>query len=319
MHDSGLESYSFRVRAIMLSDAPYAIAFQKSGSVAGTIGAGSRDFDWDETTFNPSLAAHFGEIGRGTRLEVYEDHEGAITGSLETMASVALRWIVGSAVLTPGVAMVVFAGTELGSLVSTGSLVPGARVIAGTLWMAGPAGTLYGFVAEGVASVGARSRELTQDEYDWANAEVFGGTLPPKDQIVLTDTIGAGNRAFVFPGADGKVSVNIGPNAFDDPRNYRGTDGKRVYGEILIHELVHVWQVYHATSSLTFIADAFAARICEATGDNPYTVGLAGPPYGDFSLEAQAQLVSNWFRDGKQITSPYYRYVEGNIRLGRPN
>jgi hypothetical protein len=47
------------------------------------------------------------------------------------------------------------------SLISTGSLVPGARVVEGVLWMAGPANALFALAGEGIASLGSRTREIS--------------------------------------------------------------------------------------------------------------------------------------------------------------
>jgi hypothetical protein len=107
--------------------------------------------------------------------------------------------------------------------------------------MAGPANTLFAIAAEGIAAVGSRTRELTQEEYDWANGEVFLGSLPPRDKIVHTDTIGGGNRAFTFPRFDGKITLNMGPDGWPEPRNYHVgySKGDRYpgqavkYGEVL--------------------------------------------------------------------------------------
>ena len=223
---------------------------------------------------------------------------------------------------------VVFVGVEVGSLLSTGSLVPGARVAEGMLWLAGPSNTLLALAAGGIASAGSRTRQLHVDEYDWANREVFAGTLPARDRIVLTDTIGGGSRAFTFPRFDGKITLNMGGAAFDDPRNYEVASGKRVYGETFIHELVHAWQIAHTPMDLALLADALASKVCEATGSSPYDYPPAGGRYGDFNLEQQAQIVSDWFagkvRPGSNQTgirkdenSPYFRYVLGNIRAGQ--
>jgi hypothetical protein len=315
MHDSGFESYDFRVRAIVRGSGNVAIAMQKSGGVGGTLSSKSRDFDWDETIHSPQVQARFLDIRREPQLEVFENHEGDITGSLQDIADVVLGWFAGGVLVTSGVGLIIFLGTELGSLISTGSLAPGARVVDGVLWLAGPHGTLYALAAAGVAAIGSRSRELTQAEYDWAQNEVFAGTLPPREQIVLTDTIGGENRAFTFPRYDGKITLNMGPTAFDDPASFEMPARKR--GEVLIHELVHAWQVHHTRIGLALLADALASKFCEATGGNPYTYGPAGPSFGDFNLEQQAQIVSDWFAGGKDTNSPYYRYIEGNIRIGK--
>jgi hypothetical protein len=42
----------------------------------------------------------------------------------------------------------------------------GARLAGNVLWLAGPANTLFALAAEGIASLGERSRPLTQEEYD---------------------------------------------------------------------------------------------------------------------------------------------------------
>lgn len=192
--------------------------------------------------------------------------------------------------------------------------------------MAGPENTLFAIIAGGIASLGSRTRELTQEEYDWANNLVFSGTLPPRDRIVLTDTIGGGNRAFTFPRFDDKITLNMGPDAFSDPRNYPNYP----FGNIFIHELVHACQIQHANMDIALFADVFSSKVCEATGGNPYTYGTAEPDYSSFNLEQQAQIVSDWFSGivpkGNQtnqtgipqdINSPYFRYISDNVRIGR--
>jgi hypothetical protein len=231
-------------------------------------------------------------------------------------------------VLGPVVGAVVFVGVEIGSLISTGSLVPGARLVGGVLWMAGPTNTLFAIAAEGIAAVGSRARELTQEEYDWANGRVYLGALPPRDQIVLTDTIGGGNRAFTFPRFDGKITLNMGGGGFDDPRRYPSGQ----YGQTFVHELVHACQIRHASMDLSLLADALASKVCEATGSNPYAYGPAGPDYSSFNLEQQAQIVSDWFARHQTvgnpadnfglssqaaIDDPYFRYISDNVRVGR--
>ena len=78
---------------------------------------------------------------------------------------------------------------------------------------------------------------------------------------------------------------------------------------------------------IAFLADALATRLCEATGSNPYVYGPAGPPYSDFNIEQQAQIVEDWFAGNDPVTkqqnrpqmdesSPYFRYIEDNVRRG---
>jgi hypothetical protein len=270
---------------------------------------------------NAVIAKNFPDFTHGqfqTNLEYSSD----IGSALEKAVGWLIKFGLGAGLTTVGA--VVFVGAEIGSLIATGSLVPGARIVEGTLWMAGPGNTLFAILAEGVASVGSRTREITQEEYDWANAEVFLGALPPRDRLVLTDTIGGDNRAFTFPRFDGKITLNMGPASFADPRNFPG----RPRGQVFVHELVHACQIEHAPMDLTLLADAFSTKICEVTGGNPYAYGPAGPDYSSFNLEQQAQIVSDWFSGGhpassnqtgvpKDTNSPYFRYITGNVRIGR--
>jgi hypothetical protein len=224
---------------------------------------------------------------------------------------------------------------EIGSVISTGSLVPGARMAEGILWMAGPANMMFAIAAEGIASLGSRVREITQEEYDWANSEVFRGALPPRERLLLTDTIGAGDRAFTFPRFDGKITLNMGPAAFHNALQYNVGNTRNRYpnhpiklGEVFIHELVHACQIQHSTD-LGFLADGLATKVCEMTGDSPYVYPPAGPDFSSFGLEQQAQVISDWWagavsiEGGRQtgipadVNSPYFRYINDNVRVGR--
>jgi hypothetical protein len=329
IHDSGFESYDFHIRAMIHVLDNIALAMQRSGHVSGTASSASRDADWDETGNHPLVAARFDQI-QNCWIEVAENHTGGLSGTLEDIASFALRWFGGTLLIGSTAGLLIFAGVELGSLLATGSLVPGARIAEGVLWLAGPYGTLYALAAEGVASLGSRSRELSQAEYDFAQP-VFAGMLPARDLLILTDTIGGGNRAFVWPRFDGKITINMGAESYDEPRNHRVANGSKKYGETFIHELVHAWQIHHASMNLALLADAFASKVCEAGGVSPYKYGSAGPPFSDFSLEQQAKIVADWFikyykkdsntdNQGLNTTDatndPYFRYIEGNIRVG---
>jgi hypothetical protein len=322
---SGIQSFDFAIVPTVTTLGNRAVAMQRSGHVNGTIDPGPRNFDWDEEfPKNTLVAAYFDEF-QNCWIDVKEKHEGNITGFFEDIANFVVKWVIGETIISPGTGLIIFLGVEVGSLITTGSLVPGARVVAGTLWLAGPSGTLYALGAEGIAAVGTRTREISQEEFDSAK-QVFKDTLPSRDRLILTDTIGGGNRAFTFPRFDGKITLNMGSDAFDDPRAYGLSAGNK-RGEVFIHELVHAWQIHHTHMDIALLADALASKACEVTGGNPYKYGAAGPAYDNFNLEQQAQIVSDWFAgrdpDTKNITrpamdpsSPYFRYIEGNIWLG---
>lgn len=325
-HDSGADGYDFGISAVVRSPSGRAVAMAHSGHVGGTFTAGSRDHDWDVTQPPNSLVrANIGAFAN-SQFQTHLEYSSDIGSALEKVVSWLIKFGVGAA-LGP-VGAVVFIGVEVGSLISTGSLVPGARIVEGVLWMAGPTNTLFAMVAEGIAAAGSRTRALTEEEYNWANNLVFLGSLPPRDRIVLTDTIGGGSRAFTFPRFDGKITLNMGSAAFADPRSYPG----KPWGNTFIHELVHSCQIQHAGIDLSLLADALASKVCEATGGNPYTYGPAGTDYSSLNLEQQAQTVSDWFtrhftkdnptenyglNSAAATSDPYFRYVTDNVRVGR--
>jgi hypothetical protein len=320
-HDSGADGYEFSIGGLVRTATGKAVAVSHSGHVGGTFTPGSRDHDWDDPYPN-SVAPYLLEFCFG-QLDTHLEYTSDIGSAAQSLLDWAIKFGVGTA-LGPVVGVVVFCGVEAGSLLSTGSLVPGARVLEGVLWMAGPSNTLFAIVAAGIAAVGSRSRDISQEEYDWANQEVFAGSLPPRDTLVLTDTIGPGSppRAFTFPRFDGKITLNLGPDAYDDPRKYP----TKPYGNTFVHELVHACQIHYRKMELTLLADALSAKLCEATGGDPYLYPQAGANYTDLGLEQQAQIVSDWYSGlipagtnqtgiPKDENSPYFRYITDNVRL----
>ena len=324
-HDSGADGYDFTIAAFVRAPASGRIvAFVHSGSVGGTFTSGSRDNDWDEfRPANEDIARYFDDFAAANHLDSHLEYTSDIGSALEGMLNFIVKFAAGT-ILGTGVGAVIFVVVEVGSLLGSGSLVPGARVVEGILWMAGPGNTLFALIAEGIASAGSRTRDIEQEWYDWANNEVFNGCLPPRNSIVLTDTIGPGNRAFTFPRYDGKITMNMGPDAFDDPRNYEVSSGRRV-GEIFIHELVHACQIAH-TRDLSLMGEALSAKLCEAAGADPYLYGSADQDYTELNLEQQAQIVQDWFAGNKtpfgqtgipkDRTSPFFHYFPDNVWVG---
>ncbi|WP_454625349.1 hypothetical protein [Bradyrhizobium cenepequi] len=329
-HNSGADGYDFGVSAIISTPSGQALGFAHQGRVGGTLTSGSRDHDWsEEQPLSQLHLARFAEFGLA-RFGTTVNYESDIGSSLESAAGWIVRYAVGS-VVGPVVGAISFVGLSAGSYIVTGSAAPGARLVEGILWMAGPLNTLYAVAASGLASAGSRERRLSPQEYDWANQEVFGGSLPPRERLWLTDTIGGGNRAFTFPRFDERISLNMGPTAFDDPRSYNGENTvSGTYGRTFIHELVHACQIHHAKTDLSLMADAFASKLCEVTGSNPYNYGPAGFEFTDQGLEQQAQVVGDWFvgfpqkaewntnhtGHPKDPNSPYFRYIIENVRAG---
>ncbi|MFD9360092.1 hypothetical protein [Streptomyces sp. NPDC060031] len=317
-HDSGLDGYSYGVSGILSSSSGKVVAYSHHGEVSGTLSiSGSRSDDWNEShPAQPLLTKYFSEFATG-EFHASTAYASDIGSTLESAFSSITRFVVGGSGLGSVLGLAIFIGAEAGSLVETGSLVPGARIAEGVLWLAGPSNTLFALAAEGVASAGSRTRALTDEEYDWANREVFAGTLPAKENIVLTDTIGAEDRPFTFPRYDGKITLNMGPNGFRAPRRFQLPGGDERDGEVFIHELCHAWQCEHTPAEIEWLADSILSSIRPDAGN----YGAAGPSYGDFNVEQQAHIVADWFsgRRGpaKDPSSPYFRYIQQNIRTGQ--
>jgi hypothetical protein len=196
-----------------------------------------------------------------------------------------LAWVGGTALHPAG--LVAGAGLVVGSVLTTGSPAPGARVAGGLLWGAGPENSLLAVAASALASAGARERPLTDDEEAWARAELLGDALPPRRRVVVTDTVGAGDRPFVMPRWDGAVTVNLGPELFPDPA---GTDP-----HTFLHELVHVCQV-RALGVRVFTTRAALTQVAHTLGRDAYAYDGPVRPLAGYGLEQQAQLLADWWR-----------------------
>lgn len=337
--NSGIDSYDWGLGVVVRSPSGRALAFARAASIPNRFPtADVVERRWNDLyPPNPILKQHYADFVYA-QVEQNFEYESDIGATMETLAGWIVRMSVG-AVLGPAGGAVIFVGLGVGSLIETGNLRAGMRLAGNILWLAGPANTLFALAAEGIATLGERSRPLTQDEYDWANNAVFLGSLPPLDRIILTDTIGGNDRAFCFPRFDGKITVNMGPSAYDDPRmyhvNHHDPAKVRMYGQVFIHELVHACQIQHTAMDVALMADALSSKVCElAHGANaPYRYPEAGFAYGSLNLEQQAQVVSDWYGRHALIaqlmmsdftslqsvpatSDPYYRYITGNVRIG---
>jgi hypothetical protein len=289
--------------------------------VGGTFESGSRDDPWNNQSFNPLIRDSYDDYAAGTA-EININYSSDIGQAFESVLNTIVEWSAGSILGPAGI--FIFIGVEVGSYIATGSLVPGARILEGVLFMAGPENTLLALAAAGIAAIGSRQRYITQAEYNWASSQVFGSSLPPPDSLIITDTIGPQGRQFTFPAPGGKITLNLGPDLYTDPSNSLATGFK---GETFVHELTHAWQIAHSPMQLSWIADAIATQ---TMGQVAYDVGAPGRPYKDFNVEQQALIVADWTvgrkRPGwagnvqtgtpKDQGSAYYQYITENILPG---
>lgn len=326
-HNSGADNYDYSVRALLRSpeaDAP-TIVVGHSGSVYGTFHSGSRNDDWSERI--PSLDADGSallDLLRGSKLETATEYDSGIAGVLETIAGWAIKAAVAYTAGT-GTIVLVFVGVEAGSLAATGSLLPGAQIINDMYWMAGPVGTLVSIGAQALIAAGSEETEVTKDQYDWANDTVFKGALPSRELLRVTDWSGVDDRAFTFPRFDGKITLNMGRSGYPDPREYHTSrPTPRTYGETFVHELVHACQAHHDKMGLSYLGKGISACVeGKESYDYPETADF---DYTTMGLEAQASIVSDWYRRhySKERTEPwppgfddpFDRYVTDNLRMG---
>jgi len=337
MRDSGLVDYDFRVRATIGSGEGLVLTAQKSGSVEGFESFDPRrSFPWDESGTNALLRTEFPFLRPETFAVTKEYSTEGVIGAIESVLADAVSFLITDIVLGPHVAVAMLIGNEL--RMATGSPVVGLGGFTGTLTAAagsllfGPTFAIPIYIGAAFAT-NLLFEHCTISEEDYAFADlVFRGTLPPRNMITLTNLAGAGGRKFVAPNADGGVLVNLG-DAFSDRPGVpmRKTGGRyQVPGQLLIHELVHAWQL--ARNSFV------PGYVCRGAQKSDYNPLPAGSPWGDFDLEQQAATVDQWFgrhainhlsrdawltvtdlkddlEDQAALNDAYFPYIDGKVRL----
>lgn len=160
-----------------------------------------------------------------------------------------------------------------------------------------------------------RYREITAAEYNWANAKIFNGNLPPKDRIIITNLLGFQKRAFVWPTGARKILMNLGKKGYENPPNMYLDQGCKP-GEVFSHELTHVWQIHH-TADINFTLNGLKTQLCDLRGNSAYQVEC-GKSWGQYNIEQQATLCEQCFlaREGGTENTCQETYVEVNIRKG---
>jgi len=307
--------YNFALSVFARTNTSADIGAAHSGSVAGWGEPGSSNDIWDEEhQANPALAnglAAYRFSALVLKLEHSVDVVDYLKAAIDAIFDVARVATLGQ------FGAVVLLGVEIGSLINTGSLVPGTIIVGGIPWLAGPGGI---FVRALLTATGSNGRHLTEAEYGWANDMVFRGSLPPIDSFRITNYLGWDNSPFTFPTFGGQTLVNLGSATFTNLQNDEGT---------VIHELTHVCQIAHSRN-LQFTANGIATQLTNRK--HAYDYGAAGFIYTDLNLEAQAEVVEDWFLgkpakamnpDRRNHTghkmdaeSPYYRYITDNVRVG---
>lgn len=312
---SGIQDYKFGISAI-IGGHTMKLAYQKSGSVAGSY-FGTKYKTYEEEHQYPAVAAYFDDFKDNAILQTATQYKGTIQSYAEGLIKFIINMNVGT-ILGPFMPVLVV-GTELISLFSTGSLIPGARVINGMLWLRGPEGIMYAVIAGTLADLGSNTRDITQAEYDYANNHVFKGKLPPKDIIKISDSSGMGGAKFVFPDADGRIIMNMGKNLYQNPLSSAA---------LFMHEMTHVAQC-HAWGHLTYSNKTSWIQVKQFLEGGQYHYDQSLPdhvPFTDYNPEQQAEIVQDWVtlliskgmdeNHPDVIGSRAYRFIANNVRLG---
>jgi hypothetical protein len=345
MHDSGADPYTFRVRCAITTPGGIILLFQASGHTDGRLssfGTIHRDFHHREESTHELIQPNWLDIRAGS-MSVGKSYEDAgLLSTVEDIAKDLLGFLVADVTFGAGLALVIAVSAEVSkaagaNFVGPGGLV-GVAVAGGVVWTFGPsaiiAAVVAGVAAGAVTEALIRHRQLRQDEYDFAR-EVFGDTLPPIEQIFVTNLANTGGRKFTWPNVDGNILLNLGDgDSFDNPmghvegKNMTPGEAYTTQGQVLIHELTHAWQI----ARFNFVPGLVCRRV---SGGANYTPGPSdGDWSSDFGSEQQAAVVDHWFgkygrgwtsiadlreklRTQDAMKNEYFHYIANNIRLGQ--
>lgn len=328
MHSSSIfGDFDYMLRAYLTAPDFPTLFLLHSGHVSGVDSS-----DHEEDGYNALIPLYWDQLVAGGVFNVGKDYKwgGIVGGILDIPSFVAELLGFGVDLIAGGLGAIIGGTLEaasalgidfgpggtlgvLGGVVVFGvglgfGLPLGASLILGTV-----AGVGIGAVANDMIA----SRPLNDGERALAWS-VFGDTVP-MDIVMLTNLVGASNRAFTVPGADGKIYINVGWR-FADPIN--SVDGSYpVPGQLLIHELTHAWQIARKNFVPGYMCSAFVEQAHTSLGDSAYKYGDAGPNWGDFKQEQQASIVDDWFAGTDNSAgyrpmdqgSPYYRYIWNDL------
>jgi hypothetical protein len=322
MHDSGFDPYSFRIQ-VFLRGEQVGLSLRKSGSVGGTIGSGSRDFDQSEVGTSDALKGSWTSL-RGSQFEVAKSYEDTgVIGVAEDIAKDFLAFLLTAALVGPWIAAAVVIGAELGQMSGVNfarpDVIAGVLVAGSTVLLCGPGFVIPAIIAGYIAGSQVKQRLLSDKEKNIARL-VFADTLP-FDRIYVTNIKAPGSdRAFTTPMLDGSILVNLGKR-YDNP--LEGTTDPDDLNQIFIHELVHAWQLTYAFSPELI----WEAAINHIKGEAVYNFDTSKRQvWSEMNIEAQASAVAYWFglfyTTGEQSDSEaaknvfLYDYIANHIRLG---
>ena len=135
--------------------------------------------------------------------------------------------------------------------------------------------------------------------------EVTAGTLD-LSRVWLSSLVGLGGRAFTLPVPGLGAVLGLGAG-YADPLGHTGdgsrSTGGRAPGQLLVHELVHAWQLQRRPA----VAYLWAGAREQLSGGDPYAYGPDPVPWAQLGLEQQAAVVDGWFAGRLGPPGPQHR------------
>lgn len=331
LHDSGAVDYKFQVRAVFVAANGLQFAWQNSGKVEGTQSttlthAPNRNHEAEFSGSHPFIRQNWAAVRAGQMAVSKEYSAAGAAGFIQDVARTVAG--VASDAAHGAVGAVVALGAEMQDAIRTLPLGGDLGVIAGTVVLSFGGGivlaTVTGVEVGAVAAALIKKRQVRPEELASAN-DVFKGTLPPIENLWLTNLEGFGGRAVTLPGPSGNIYLNVGAYCMDHPLTHVDKSYP-VQGQLFIHELTHAWQIHHRSFVPGWVCEGAVTQAGNSLLKSAYRYGPAGQPWGKFNIEQQASIVDDWFAgrkgsDGKRIAmnggDDYYPYIRDNIRKGQ--
>jgi hypothetical protein len=327
---TGFPSFSYKLQATLTTSGGAVVVIEASGRVFGHDTPGHSSSSWDEGSISPQISRFWPDLRNNAVFTTdLEKNLIGTTGAIVDVAVTVIELYV-AAQFRGLIGVVIVLGVNLGSVTGTSFIKPniaaGITVGAGVLLIFGPAAILPALAA-GTGTVllaDIRSRPMNEFEIIMAR-QVFKDKLPI-DEIIITDMYNPNDdvdngiaREFTIPSIDGTYLVNMGKNY--DHTLEADVQGRKNYakpGELLIHELMHVWQMK--------FAHAVPVLLCKSLVNSNYDYGVervaAHVPFGKFGPEEQASIVDDWFgshdllESEEALRDPKFLYIEHNVRNG---
>lgn len=335
MHDSGWDPYEYAVHATLYDvNNDTGIGTYQAGHVDGTgsepvpWGTPDRSDFWADVGVSGIISSNYNRLATETPEIVFNYRNSGLGGFLEEIFDMLLGLVV-EWVLTggPGVALTLL-GKALEELIDQtlpghGQELAGLFIDKGIPFVANPYILVPGLIADVVVGEVTEAmlglRKLEPHERDFAR-RVFGSSLDDVfDKIYLTKIErGGAYGGFTLPLKSGAIVLNIG-KAAESPLEPHGND--TIGGAILIHELVHAWQVHYHWFVPWWVTYTLGEHINEGEGAYLYTYKERWDGMGN---EEQAAVITDWYRlystdleSQAALDDWRFAYVRDHIRAGK--